>query len=469
MFISVATGKCQFTVYRGGKIRLWLLMLFVAGLCLPASAKWSVETVDAYGVMGSTPAIDLDSDDHPRIAYNRSGYGAKYAEYDGSSWNTEYVYMVSYGDCAWFDMVTDNEDVSHISFSLSSWGSVFYALQNPESGEWIIDWITSPSGSCWTSLDLNTQGDPCITFSDSDGSNWFLFWNGADWVSEFIDEGCEYWGCNSLVIDNDNLAHVAYSTDLSVTGVKYAVRNGYGEWETAIVDTSMSSLPKGVSLALSGNGFPRISYNVSGELRYAAWNGSSWNIETIDATDTGAREYDTSLALDQFDRPYIAHCNSAGDSLQYSFNPGTGWQTESICSLEGIDRGNPDLILDSMGRPHIAFTRDGSQMYAFNDEPLSVDSHEWVTGDTDMTGIHAASNPFSGSVNIHFSLSEASSVKIAVYDLCGREVFSPLSDYRSSGEYQIQWTPEASVPAGEYIMVLNAQGTVASELIVFLK
>ncbi|MBD3400862.1 MAG: hypothetical protein GF399_11115, partial [Candidatus Coatesbacteria bacterium] len=61
------------------------------------------------------------------------------------------------------------------------------------------------------------------------------------------------------------------------------------------------------SLVLDSSGNPHISYfdSTNYDLKYAAWNGASWVIETVDSTGDVGRY--TSLALDSYGSPSISY------------------------------------------------------------------------------------------------------------------------------------------------------------------
>ncbi len=442
--------------------------LLVSSLFFTASAEWFVETVSTSG--GQTPAISLDSAGLPRIAYGRSGQGAKYAVYNGTSWSTELIYDTYYGDCEYFDMVTDENDISHVSFAWT--GCIISAVQDPILDSWNYVMPTAAYGE-WNSLGLSSENNPGISFYSFEHNLKYLYNNGSQWLIELVDAGDDAGNYNSILREGVNKAYIAYSMNLPTPGLKYAYRDESGVWNTSFVDTSMIAEPMGISLVHNGNGYPCISYTAPEELRYAEWDGSVWNVETVlslatgDAKETGANVYDTSLALTQYGNQRIAHCNLSGDSLSYSWNDGTGWQTENVCPV-GNGGGDLDLTLDSQSRPHIAFCAGPSDglMYAFNDEAVGV---EYTEAAIVPVNFNLVTNPFYGNLNLSFNLPESCHVELTVYDLQGREIANPLSENLSEGSNLFSWTPDTALPCGGYIITLEAGSSTVSQKVVFLR
>jgi len=76
---------------------------------------------------------------------------------------------------------------------------------------------------------------------------------------------------------------------------------------------------KCTSIALDTSGKPHISYfnETNDDLKYAAFDGASWNIATVDSTgDVG--EW-TSIALDANDYPHISYYDNSNDDLKCAF------------------------------------------------------------------------------------------------------------------------------------------------------
>jgi hypothetical protein len=77
-------------------------------------------------------------------------------------------------------------------------------------------------------------------------------------------------------------------------------------------------------------------------------------------------------------------------------------------------------------------------------------------------------NPFSRSTSISFSIPQAGSVRLAVYDLQGRLVRVLLSGLHPPGRRAITWTPE-HLPAGTYYYLLETEVGRSSRALVVIR
>jgi len=77
-------------------------------------------------------------------------------------------------------------------------------------------------------------------------------------------------------------------------------------------------------------------------------------------------------------------------------------------------------------------------------------------------------NPFNESVRIDLTLPKASSVHLNVYSSDGRLVGSVLDCTLEAGHHNFAWSAEG-IPAGVYVVSLDAGGAVAREKVVLVK
>ncbi len=128
-----------------------------------------------------------------------------------------------------------------------------------------------------------------------------------------------------------------------------------GGWNIETVDVSTGKI---TSLALDANGYTHIAYQRSSGLKYAYWDGSSWQIMPV--VDVDGSDWGCSIVLDEFDHPHIAYCAVVSHptySLKYAYHNGTSWDITTIHTAEaGVYTGqNCDIAIDSDGYCHISY------------------------------------------------------------------------------------------------------------------
>jgi chitodextrinase len=139
-------------------------------------------------------------------------------------------------------------------------------------------------------------------------------------------------------------------------------------WSIEVVD-SENNVGFGLSLALDSFDRPHISYyEDTGSyiaVNYAQWDGSSWQIETVDTLDAWPYAYSSaSLVLDSNNRPHIGYVDRIGSIflIQYAQWTGTEWSIESIlANNDYLDLHA--LALDANDYLHIAFEQDYGVWY----------------------------------------------------------------------------------------------------------
>ena len=85
----------------------------------------------------------------------------------------------------------------------------------------------------------------------------------------------------------------------------------------------------------------------------------------------------------------------------------------------------------------------------------------------------AVPNPFNPSTELAFELPGAQNVRLAIFDLQGREVAELASGHHAAGSHSVVWGGRddsgRAVPAGIYLARLEAGGEVATQKVALIK
>jgi hypothetical protein len=159
----------------------------------------------------------------------------------------------------------------------------------------------------------------------------------------------------SLALDaaaHPHMAYFAYDT----TDLRYAAWNG-SEWEIHMVE-SAGQVGRHPSLALDQNDLPHVSYYASynEQLRYAHYDGIQWSIDTVDdhGNCSAGTWTVTSLVLDGADHAHIAYYDCMSAVLKYARWTGNDWSIRVVDS-DGNVGAAASLALTADGDPHIAY------------------------------------------------------------------------------------------------------------------
>jgi choice-of-anchor B domain-containing protein len=83
-------------------------------------------------------------------------------------------------------------------------------------------------------------------------------------------------------------------------------------------------------------------------------------------------------------------------------------------------------------------------------------------------GLAAAPNPMRGTSLLRYSLPEASDVRLALYDVTGREVVRLATGTRAAGAHEVE-IDVTSMPPGVYVARLHAAGRVATQRVTVVR
>ncbi len=161
---------------------------------------------------------------------------------------------------------------------------------------------------------------------------------------------------SSLAYDAGGVLHIAYY-DPRTHSLQYAVRlNDKSLSAPQSIDTSGDVVGQYLSLALDQEGRPGIAYfdGTSGDLRYAHFNGATWDLQTIDSK--GSCGLYPSLAYTSSDHALISYYHKTNTALRLAEFDGTSWSLRYLDSAHDVGRST-SLAISSSGEIAIAYAQ----------------------------------------------------------------------------------------------------------------
>jgi hypothetical protein len=309
------------------------------------------DMIDSVGNVGMYTSIAIDSNDRPSISYYDYTNGhLKFVRWTGSAWDgLDTTPGPDSIDAEWKNvgkyscMALDSNDYPHISYYDSTNDGT-----SPNNGplkyvHWTgtawdgLDGTDGPDSlgrGQYTSIAVDSNDRPHISYFDPDVAVKYLRWTGSSWAG---------------------LENASEADEVDTTT--------YGYWYT--------------SIALDSNNNPHISYG-SANLRYARWTGTKWaglaNASSVDSVDTEGSVGDyTSIAVDASDRPHISYHDATNHDLKYIRWTGSTWDgLDDTPGPDSVDTAGDvgtftSIALDAAGFPHISYcdTTNHDLKYAY--------------------------------------------------------------------------------------------------------
>ncbi len=183
------------------------------------NGTWIYEPVDTNGSLRH-PSLDIDTKDHYHISYEELGTELRYALWNGANWTVEEVDNEG-AVGAWSSIRTDKSGKPHIAYYDGTHKKVKYATKlNDTWNITSIDYMIGPG----LSLDLDSVGNPHISYQSMDYHLNHGFWNGSAWRIEVVDNTTYVGRSSSMKIDDHDDIHISYFdySDPRIGYVKYA-------------------------------------------------------------------------------------------------------------------------------------------------------------------------------------------------------------------------------------------------------
>ncbi len=327
--------------------------------------SWNFQTLaSSIGNAGNLvhlTSLALNSADNPHIVYYDFSKGnLRYISWSGSSWDFSTV-VGDYRVGIYNSLVLDSQNHPHISYKDNSQGNLKYSTWT--GNIWRIETIDNGFSDVghYTSIAVDSLNWPHISYHDVTNDNLkYAKWDGNSWNVEIVDDSGSIGGYDytSIAVDSKDHPHISYydyhwDNQQGYIGIlKYATWDG-SKWNKNTVDPSQN-VGDYCSIALDSSNHPHISYydSINQDLKYAHWSGSSWIIETVDSTDN-IGEF-TSLALDSNDNTHISYYDATNEDLKYAYFDGSTWTIKTIDSSSDVGSYS-SLTIDTYDNPHISY------------------------------------------------------------------------------------------------------------------
>jgi hypothetical protein len=291
-------------------------------------------------------SLRLDTNKRPHIAYG--GDNLYYLHFNGTSWIYETI-DPSPGTGKYASLALDANNRPHVSYYDIQRGALKYARKIGSA--WEIYTIDAPPGV------FSTQG-----IGDIDAESFQSFGEIRDWTfgrygqDGFIEElqGGLEGEASEVIIDMIQDDYTVDQTQVESLVVEAAQVEA--EIQAAVNETGRGLFS---SIAVNNAGVPYISYYDagSGDLKFARWTGTAWELRALDST--GNVGLYTSLALDSSGNPHISYYDASLGNLKYIRWTGSAWINPVV-----VDNGGgsnryvglySSLTLDADRSPHISY------------------------------------------------------------------------------------------------------------------
>jgi hypothetical protein len=263
---------------------------------------------------------------------------------------------------------------------------------------WNIKIIDSGNIGEGSSIALDSKGNPHISYcgfvngSRSNNILKYAVWDGSNWSTQIVDSFGNNGFYSSIVMDSQDYPHISYCDNTYYNGTEYHLK--YANWNGSAWDiqTVDSNVGLGSSIALDSANNPCIAYfDKNGGLKCAKWTGSKWLIQIIDSE--GNIGGDRSIALDSNNNIHIIYSN---DGLKYAEWDGSNWMIQTVVSGGSYFSS---IALDSNSYPHVSYCdlwSDGYLCYAsWNGKTWSIQTVDSTTkeGNGNSIALDSENNP----------------------------------------------------------------------------
>jgi hypothetical protein len=318
---------------------------------------------------------------------------------------------------------------AHVSYLDPSGNQLRYGFWDHILNKWFTTTLDRSGGFC--SLVLDSHQRPHISYHDYGTANlMYAHWDGVSWQKQAIPipaRDISYY--TSIALDQKDNPSISFYEVVSADGslllrLRSVTWNGKF-WELITADSTKGS-GKFNSIAVDSKGHPNIAYgNVQYEnasMRYAHWNGASWETEILEGDGKpGSACWSVSMLLDKDDNPHVTYTDIPHLLVKYATKKDGHWKIESVDSL--AREGYPDrngIALDDQGNPYISYYDAGTGLL----KVAHRQGQKWVAEvvDRGFAGFQSSLRIDHGAISVTYATVGGGGLKFARKPLDGTDV-----------------------------------------------
>lgn len=302
-------------------------------------------------------AIAASTQDGVHVAF-RSGTAVYHRWWAGTFWDSETVGTLGPGS---FDtrrpgLAIDAQQRPHVSYVSEGHVQVLARVDGAWAAE-SADTFTHGAQGSRVALRIDSLGQPHVAFrTGPNGGDVYHAALEPGWALDQIDYGLGL-GDTSLAVPRNGVARISYAALTGSTrGLRYATEGQicappscYQTWlKTTVAAGEIGERGLDNTIVLrtaTDGGDARIaSYNPGAHtLEYSYQTGALWTTETVDAVGDVGRH--ARLALDDTGTPHIAYWDGTAQRIKLAWKTPAGWQTTSNLAGPALNAASGSLSL----------------------------------------------------------------------------------------------------------------------------
>lgn len=186
--------------------------------------------------------------------------------------------------------------------------------------------------------------------------------------------------------------------------------------------------------------------------------GATWQLKTSGTTNNLRKIY--------FNSPDSAVVVGDNGTIRFTTNAGETWFTDPYFNSPSSRNYRSVALVD---RDHKSFAAISDSIFFVSEDPM-VTSLEPISSEVpqDFSLSQNYPNPFNPETKIKFEMANSSFVKLAVYDITGRELKILVNEQLQAGVYEYGWNA-VSLPSGVYFYKLEAGSFIETRKMMLIK